>query len=280
MTDQFVALDVETANSHPGSICSVGCARFADGAVIDEYYRLINPGQYFANRQTGIHGISAEDVAAAPSFPEALDELDRFIGASPVLHHTHFDRTAVDRACGDWSIEPPRWAWFDSAEVARRAWKRFARRGYGLANLCRHIGYQFQHHHALEDAKAGGEVVLAAMRERGAASFEELRAALELRQRCIAAPANAHRPLHGQVIVFAGRCSERKGALRQRVVELGGAHWPYVTKRTTLVVIGKVGGGSAQLHKAKRYQADGLPLQIISEYDFHVLCTPGRNPLL
>lgn len=158
MADQFVALDVETANPHPGSICSVGCARFERGAVVDEHYVLINPDQYFAGQQVGIHGISEDDVAGAPLFPDALDDLHRFIDRAPVLHHTHFDLTAVRRACQDWGAEPPRWVWFDSAEAARRTWRQFARKGYGLANLCRHIGYQFQHHHALEDAKAGGYV--------------------------------------------------------------------------------------------------------------------------
>ena len=279
MADQFVALDVETANPHPGSICSVGCARFVNGVVADEHYSLINPDQYFADHLTDIHGIAEDKVATAPFFPEALGELKRFIGGLPVLAHTHFDRTAVHRACDDWHVEPPPWAWFDSAEAARRTWRQFARKGYGLANLSEHIGYQFQHHHALEDAKAGGQVVLAAMHERGVASFAELCADLELTQRCIAPPASAPRPFDGEVVVFAGRCMEEKRVMWERVAELGGEFARNVTKRTTLVVAGAK-PNTEQLRRAERYRAAGLPLQIVREYDFNVMCTPGRKPLL
>lgn len=279
MTDQFVALDVETANPHPGSICSVGRARFERGAVVDEHYTLINPDQYFADHLTDIHGIQADDVASAPLFSDALDQLGRFIGGAPVLHHTHFDRTAVHRACEDWGVAAPGWAWFDSAEVARRTWRQFAHRGYSLANLCRHIGYQFRHHHALEDAKAGGYVTLAAMRERGVASFEELRSDLDLTQRCIAPPSSASRPFDGEVVAFAGRCSDARRVLSERVEELGGESTERVTKRTMLVVAG-TRADTRELDKARRYHEAGLPVQIVSEYDFNVMCTPGRKPLL
>lgn len=279
MADQFVALDVETANPHPGSICSVGCARFERGAVVDEHYTLINPDQYFAEHLTDIHGIQADDVASAPLFPGALNQLERFIGGAPVLHHTHFDRTAVHRACEDWGVAAPRWAWFDSAEVARRTWRQFAQRGYSLANLCRHIGYQFRHHHALEDAKAGGYVTLAAMRERGVASFEELRSDLGLTLRCIAPPSSAARPFDGEVVAFAGRCSDARRVLSERVEELGGESTERVTKRTTLVVAG-TRADTRELDKARRYHEAGLSVQIVSEYDFNVMCTPGRKPLL
>lgn len=42
-----------------------------------------------------------------------------------------------------------------------------ARSGCGLANVFKRIGYEFQHHNALEDAKAAGQVLLAAMAESG-----------------------------------------------------------------------------------------------------------------
>jgi len=37
----------------------------------------------------------------------------------------------------------------------------------GLANVCRIIGYEFKHHDALEDAKASGQVLLAAIEATG-----------------------------------------------------------------------------------------------------------------
>src|SRR5690606_39279880 len=57
--------------------------------------------------------------------------------------------------------------WLDSARVALSVRAVCARRGYGLANVCRLIGYEFQHHNALEDAKAAGHIMLAAMERTG-----------------------------------------------------------------------------------------------------------------
>lgn len=51
--------------------------------------------------------------------------------------------------------------------MVRRVWAECARSGYGLADVCKRIGYEFQHHNALEDAKAAGHVLLAAMAETG-----------------------------------------------------------------------------------------------------------------
>ena len=51
--------------------------------------------------------------------------------------------------------------------MARRAWEGFSKRGFGLENLCRILGYRYQRHDALGDAKAAGVVVLAAIEQTG-----------------------------------------------------------------------------------------------------------------
>ncbi|EHM54312.1 3'-5' exonuclease family protein [Cardiobacterium valvarum] len=39
----FVALDFETANRNPSSVCSIGLVFVANGRLADSYYRLIKP---------------------------------------------------------------------------------------------------------------------------------------------------------------------------------------------------------------------------------------------
>ena len=75
----FVALDVETANADMASICQIGIAKFNDGQLIDEWCSLINPEDYFAGINIDIHGITEEDVKDAPTFPEIIDILNRFL---------------------------------------------------------------------------------------------------------------------------------------------------------------------------------------------------------
>ena len=184
----FVALDVETANSDYASICSIGAARFERGAIVDEFYTLVDPQDYFAAVNVGIHGIDRDKVARAPRFAEALLRLNEFVADSVVVHHTQFDRSAISQAAARAKLPPPSWRWLDSALVTRRTWPHRSRDGYGLAEVCRMIGYRFAHHDALADAKAAGHVILAAMRKTGARTIEPI---IELERAPVRAPAPA-----------------------------------------------------------------------------------------
>ena len=42
MTD-FAAIDFETANECPSSVCSVGVVIVRDGQIVDSFYSLIHP---------------------------------------------------------------------------------------------------------------------------------------------------------------------------------------------------------------------------------------------
>jgi DNA polymerase-3 subunit epsilon len=163
----FVAIDVETANADVSSICQVGIARYEAGKLVEEWSSLIDPEDAFDWWNINVHGISEEDVDGSPTFPEIADTIGHFLNGTVCVSHTHFDRIAIGRALDKYSLGSFQTTWLDSAKVARRAWKDFARRGYGLASVCAKIGYEFEHHDALEDAKACGEVVLAAMKTTG-----------------------------------------------------------------------------------------------------------------
>ena len=184
----FVALDVETANSDYASICSIGAARFERGAIVDEFYSLVDPQDYFAAVNVGIHGIDRDKVARAPRFAEVLPRLSGFVADSVVVHHTQFDRSAISQAAVRAKLPPPSWRWLDSALVTRRTWPHRSRDGYGLAEVCRMIGYRFAHHDALADAKATGHVILAAMRKTGATTIDAI---VELERTPTRAPAPA-----------------------------------------------------------------------------------------
>lgn len=59
---EFVAIDVEAANSDMASICQIGTAHFRDGTLVNENRFLINPKDYFDPINTGIHKIDESDV--------------------------------------------------------------------------------------------------------------------------------------------------------------------------------------------------------------------------
>ena len=41
--NSFIAIDVETANYSPSSICAIGAVKVVDGVIVDSRYSLVNP---------------------------------------------------------------------------------------------------------------------------------------------------------------------------------------------------------------------------------------------
>lgn len=281
---RFVAIDVETANPDMASICSIGVAVFEDGQIIDEWYSLIDPEDYFDAVNASIHGIDEFMVAGAPNFEAIAATVDEFLRETVVITHTHFDRVAMQQAGSRRGIPPFRCSWLDSARVARRAWADCARSGYGLADVCKRIGYEFQHHNALEDAKAAGHVVLAAMAETGL-DFEGLlhRVGKPIDPNNsgsgrVTRAGNPDGVLYGEVIVFTGALDIPRQEAADLAASIGCEVAPGVTKKTTLLVVGdtdvtRLAGHkrSSKHRKAEELIASGFPIKIIRETDFREL---------
>ena len=101
---------------------------------------------YFDYINIDIHGITEEAVKGSPTFPEIINTLHQFLNNNICVSHTHFDRVSIQRALTKYDLEEIETMWLDSARVARRTWEDCAWSGYGLANICEKIGYNFKHH--------------------------------------------------------------------------------------------------------------------------------------
>ena len=299
MNRTFIVLDVETANADYASICSIGVARFDGGQISDEWYSLVDPNDEFSAVNTRIHGIDAEVVRGAPSYQDLAGTLNRMLDHAVVVSHGPFDRVAISRAAARWTVSPPACTWLDSATVTRRTWAQFVRRGYGLANVCEHIGYEFQHHDALEDAKAAGQVVLAAIEEtgrditgwlvelnQGVARQAYARAAGSAGGGSVRRQGNPNGPLFGEVVVFTGALAIARADAADMAAAAGCEVDTSVTRKTTLLVVGDVdvrtlaGRTKSTKHrKAEQLALEGQPIRIIGESDFHaiVALAPGKE---
>ena len=167
MSNSFVAIDVETANSDCGSICQIGVVSVEHGEIIDEWQTLVDPGTPFTDRNIGIHGITAWDVESAPTFSGIYDVVLAKLAGQVVACHTMFDRRALRAACGFHQLQDVDCVWLDTAHVARRSWHQFRQRGYTLDNLSNHLGIECLHHNALKDARTAALVLLRAIEETG-----------------------------------------------------------------------------------------------------------------
>lgn len=162
---RFMSLDVETANNDRASICQIGLAGVRDDNTIQVWSTYINPetDDWSCSR---IHGITARHVVGAPAFADLLQMLDTLLAGGTVYQHSTFDASAISAACRRSGLEVPGWNWKDSLELARGAWPELKGvAGHGLASLQQHLGLQFTHHDAGEDARACAEIVLRAEEE-------------------------------------------------------------------------------------------------------------------
>jgi DNA polymerase-3 subunit epsilon len=281
----FVAIDVETANPNMASICQVGLVQYVAGAPVDEWMSYVDPQDDFDDINVSIHGIDEVRVRGAPTFPQISGDLFHYLRNSLVVCYTHFDRLALAQTSQRYKISVPRLVWLDSARVARRAWEDCAWKGYGLAKICKKLGYEFQHHDALEDAKAAAFVLTCAIRDTGLSTEEWLK---RIEQPIIlgsgssgsdikrAGNPNGH--FFGDVLVFTGSLTIPRRDAADMAAGAGFQVAPSVTKATTILVVGdqdtaKLAGHtkSTKHRKAEELISAGVAIRIVRESDFKEL---------
>ena len=174
MIRDFIAIDFETANQQPSSVCSVGVVMVRHGQIVDKFYSLIQPEpnyySYFCQR---VHGITQSDTDDAPVFSEVwhrleeriaevffpdtqpIDDCRHQIAAIPfVAHNARFDEGCLKAVFRVYQMDYPDYRFYDTLAAARRQF------GHSLPNHQLHTvaaacGYDLQHHHhALADAEA------------------------------------------------------------------------------------------------------------------------------
>ena len=164
----FNVIDVETANSHPSSICQIGLVEVRQGKVSCSHSILIDPETSFRRPNVQLHGIGPVQVRGAPAFCDVFPKLYDLLEDQVLASHTPFDRVALDGAARRYGLPILPARWLDSAAIARQAWpERYRQRGYRLAKVAADLGITFRHHDAREDAWAAAAIVLHACLQTG-----------------------------------------------------------------------------------------------------------------
>lgn len=160
---RFIALDVETAGKTAGGICQIGLCFVGDTGELQTFSVLVDPEEPFEPFNTDLHGISADTVQEADTFPVVYSALYEILNNHSLVQHSTFDEKALTAACARYDLPMITSHWTDSVKVARRAWPALkGAGGHGLANLKKHLGIDFYHHDAGEDARASATVILKA----------------------------------------------------------------------------------------------------------------------
>lgn len=152
----FAAIDFETANGNPCSVCSVGVVVVRNGKVEREIYRLIHPvPNYYSPGNVQVHGLTKADTEAEDTFPEVWAEISQYIEGLPlVAHFSRFDEGCLKAAYARFEMTYPQYRFYCTCTASRKYFGR-SLPNHKLPTVAKACGYNLEsHHHALADAEA------------------------------------------------------------------------------------------------------------------------------
>ena len=156
----FAAIDFETANNEPTSVCSVGIVIVRDGKMVDSFYSLIKPvPEYYNYWCSQVHGLTEDDTWDAPAFPKVWAQIAPMIEGLPlVAHNKAFDENCLKAVFRCYQMDYPEYEFHCTLIKSRRVWPCGHHNLDIIADRC---GYNLRnHHHALADAEACAAIAI------------------------------------------------------------------------------------------------------------------------
>lgn len=153
---RFAAIDFETANESPSSVCSVGIALVEQGEIVQKVYRLIRPRpNFYRYRNTQVHGLTWRDTVNAEEFPAVWCDLAPLLEGLPlVAHNSPFDEGCLKAVFKLYGMPYPDYVFFCTCRASRRIFGKKLP-NHRLPTVAARCGFDLsRHHHALADAEA------------------------------------------------------------------------------------------------------------------------------
>ncbi|MCM1178552.1 MAG: 3'-5' exoribonuclease [Bacteroidales bacterium] len=160
----FIAIDFETANECPSSVCSIGAVLVRDGKIVKSFYSLIRPEpEYYKWFCQRVHGITEEETRDAQCFPSVWTEMERTLAGEEgmesldlpfVAHNSRFDENCLKSVFRVYRMNYPGYIFHDTLCASRRHFG-CSLPNHQLQTVAEACGYALtNHHHALADAEA------------------------------------------------------------------------------------------------------------------------------
>ena len=166
MSDEFVAIDLETTGLNPDvdEITEIGATRFGRDGGSEQFHTMVNPGRLIPPEIQQLTGITDADVADAPRFERVVNELATFVGNRAIVgQNIKFDISFLERA----GLELPGPS-YDTWEIASVLLPRADH--LNLASIATLLEVpEREAHRALSDAETTRDIFLALLTR-----FEEL----------------------------------------------------------------------------------------------------------
>lgn len=161
MTD-LAAIDFETSNECPSSVCSVGLVIVRGRQIVNSFYSLIHPEpEYYKWFCQQVHGLCEADTDSAPVFPKVWEKVVPLIEGLPlVAHNARFDERCLKAVHRVYRMEYPDYKFYDTLAASRRIFGNTLP-NHQLQTVAAACGYDLKnHHHALADAEACAQIAM------------------------------------------------------------------------------------------------------------------------
>ena len=158
----FAAIDFETANYHPSSICSVGVVVVRGGIITKKIYFLVRPEpEWYSYWNTQIHGLTADDTANELVFPFVWEKIEPHIADLPlVAHNSPFDEGCLRATFRTYQMDYPDYKFLCTCRASRRTFDKELP-NHKLHTVAARCGFDLRnHHHALADAEACAAIAI------------------------------------------------------------------------------------------------------------------------
>ena len=161
LNGDFVVFDIETTGLSPNteSITEIGAVKIKNGAIVDTFNELVNPGKPIPPKISELTGITDSMVADCPYISEILPKFFEFAkGSVLVAHNASFDTSFIKKSAKDLGLAF-NFSYIDTLELSRSIVEGV--KNYKLDTLTKHFNVKLENHHrACDDATATGHVFL------------------------------------------------------------------------------------------------------------------------
>lgn len=272
ITKDFIAIDVETA-TRKGGICQIGIVTVSDGIITDRECLYIQPpGNLYCDINIGIHGITPQKTADAPSLKESWPYIhEKLCNKTIIGHNISFDLNAINKDLEHYGLDP-----FEPENIC--TYKILNAR---LTDCCRHYGIDIcNHHDALCDAEACARVYLAYLQsgekyplieKSSSDSFmEHKKLSSDVKKKDLSNVCKTGTIFYDKIVVITGTFERFpvREALAQLLKEYGADINGSISKKTDIVIAGN-GAGPKKLEKITSLQTDGYPILLLTEIELY-----------
>jgi len=168
MVENIVFFDVETPNRRNDRISSLGIIVIQNGKELFRNNFLINPECEFDDFNIELTGITPSTVKNAPTLPEVWRMISQFFFNSLVVgHNVSFDLAVLDKALSYYDLVSDNNLIY-YADTLNKAREVYNFGSYKLNVVCENLHLNLgEHHHALDDACACGQLYYRIMKDAG-----------------------------------------------------------------------------------------------------------------